>query len=328
MFPLLNSKHALRAVFALLIIGVIFSISWIVSDNSRLTSELKKAEEKLAVAQTDSTCASRDTWKENTTREFTLTSSGKHRAYRVHLPKDYIATHSYPLILAFTGKGGSAKQFEASIGLKNIPAITVYPQPLIGKDGTTSWEGAPYSPNTDDVLFINSMLDKIEGQLCIQKTRIYSVGFSNGGGMSWVLSCQASDRIAAFAMVAGAFYYPEEKCKAKRSTPVLNIHGDKDSEVPYDGSVTRKLPKIDEWVLHHASANRCRDKPSVGYPNLTTQVTTWSGCQDNATVQNIRIVGGGHTWPLTLTMQLKNKRVAVQKTTDILWNFFILHPLR
>jgi|GEM_PF-1918240 len=327
MTSLFSNKNALRIIFAIIILGIFSGISWLITDNTRLSAELRETKEKLVVAQSDSTCSSRDIWKEATTREFTLISNGKQRTYRVHLPADYVTTHSYPLVLAFTGKGENAKQFENTIGLKSISAITVYPQALIGQDGVTSWEGAPYSPNTDDVSFINDILDKLEGQLCIQKSRIYSVGFSNGGGMSWLLSCQTSDRIAAFAMIAGAFYYPEEKCHSKRPTPVLNIHGDKDNQVPYDGSIKRKLPKIDDWVLHHASANRCDAKPSVVQPNLTTVITTWNNCQDSATVQNIRLIGGGHAWPSTLTVQLKNKKTAIQKTTDILWSFFVAHPL-
>lgn len=319
--------NLLWAIACMMLLGALLFL-W--HQHDELREQLTATQEELteATAQQND-CVAREPWAQNTTRVFTLSSGGKDRTYRVHLPAGFSATKKYPVVLAFAGKGEYAKNFELAGGLDKLPVITIYPQATIGPAGVTAWEGAPYAQNgVDDVGFVNAILDKIEGQLCIQKLNIYSVGWSNGGGLSWLLSCRSSDRIAAFAMIAGAFYYPEQDCHAKRPAAIINIHGDKDKMVPYDGSSIRKLPNIDTWMNDRAKSNHCSDAPTIMQPDLFTKVTTWSQCHNNATVQNVRLLGGEHTFPATISIPTVRGHAALQKTPDALWHFFSQHPMR
>src|SRR5205807_1426075 len=63
-----------------------------------------------------------------------------------------------------------------------------------------------------DVRFISEMIDKLEAAYNIDPARIYANGFSNGGGMAFVLSCTMSDRIAAVGMVGTAQTLPWSWC--------------------------------------------------------------------------------------------------------------------
>lgn len=281
---------------------------------------------ELADLKGTNACQARDTWPAGTTKTFSLTSGGNERSYLVHLPAKFDTNASYPLILAFAGKGGSAASLEQYAQLNVLPAIIVYPQALLGPDGTTSWQGAPYSPPSDDVAFIRELLDRIEGQLCVQKAHIFASGLSNGGGMSWVLSCKLSDRIAAFAMFAGAYYYSENNCKPKRPAALVNVHGDQDGIVPYAGSTTRKLPPIDDWVKQRAISNGCKFPPQISETPFNTTLTTWQDCKDNATVQNVRLRGAGHIWPRTLHLST-TKTAASSDSAFSLLDFFMQHPL-
>lgn len=292
-----------------------------------LKQQLADSQTELNENKLKSDCVPRDTWTKNTTRVFTITSSGWERSYRIHLPSEFVSDKKYPVLLAFAGKGEKAKEFQLTRGLDTLPVITIYPQATIGTDGTTAWEGAPYSSGADDVAFVNDILDRVEGQLCVQRSHIYSVGWSNGGNLSWLLSCRSSDRIAAFAMVSGAFYYPEQDCHSKRAAAIINIHGDKDKRVPYDGSLNRKLPDINTWVADRAKNNQCATTPVSIQPDLFTQVTTWDHCANDATVRNIRLVGGGHNWPNEMTVQTLGQHTSLQKTPDILWGFLSQHVL-
>ena len=65
--------------------------------------------------------------------------------------------------------------------------------------------------------------------------RVYLLGHSNGGYMSYRLACDASDRITALASLAGATFKSPSKCNATEPVSVLQVHGTQDDLVPYEG---------------------------------------------------------------------------------------------
>ena len=58
----------------------------------------------------------------------------------------------------------------------------------------------------DDIAFIGALLDAVEQSVCVDASRVYATGVSNGGGMVARLACELSDRLAAIAPVAGGPY--------------------------------------------------------------------------------------------------------------------------
>lgn len=318
-------KHAVAFTLSALLIVLSGCLLAALSAIAQSREHAWALEQELTSIEEATDCQARDTWTPGTTKSFAIESEGYERTYLVHLPQKFSINKSYPLILAFAGKGGTAAGIEDYSHLNTLPAIIVYPQALVGTDGALAWQGAPYSPKTDDVAFIRTLLDRVEGQLCIQKAHIFASGLSNGGGMSWVLSCNLSDRIAAFAMFAGAYYMPENKCQPKRPAAIVNVHGDEDTIVPYTGSTLRKLPPIEEWVKQRAVNNGCQFPPRIAQTTTTTTVTTWTGCKNDATVQNIRLHGAGHIWPSTL--HITSKASGPNDSATSLLDFFMQHPL-
>ena len=66
------------------------------------------------------------------------------------------------------------------------------------------------------------MIAKIRETACIDPKRIYAVGYSMGGGMSYKLACDAADIIAAVAPAAFELMEDNEwPCN-----PVATDHGD------------------------------------------------------------------------------------------------------
>ncbi len=248
------------------------------------------------------TCKVKGEWNSGMTKRMEIDK----RSYLVHVPQNFLSYEYYPLVMFYPGKGATAEAAEAAYGLDALPAIVVYPSPTMGKDGFWAWQGAPYSSGSDDVDFTTDILDRLQGELCIDRTKTYAAGFSNGGGFVSLLSCKAPDRFAAYAVIAGAMYSPDGGCKPSRPAPLISIHGDSDPVVPYTGSIARGLPLIDSWSSLRAETNGCSSKNSFsGGQNV--YVTVWNGCNNNATVQNVRIQGGGHTWG--------------QRTNEMLWQF-------
>lgn len=297
----------LHVLWATVCVGLVCLVSGLFATTTQLKLQNKLLAAQLAAKQVD-TCTARDTWTAGTTRSFEIESDRSLRRYLVHLPLNFRADTSYPLVIYFSGKGASAKQGLNS-GVSELPVIGVYPQATTGLDGSYAWQGAPYSSNSNDIAFIGRMLDQINGQLCIKRGHVYAVGMSNGGGFVALLSCKMPDRIAAFGMVAGA-YYPNAACTPKKPAPVITIHGDDDLIVPYFGSPVRHLPNIDRWSSQRASQNQCAKRPFVSHQQALT-VTTWQHCKDSATVRSVRIHGQGHVWSLS--------------ELQLAWRFFTAH---
>ena len=82
-------------------------------------------------------------------------------------------------------------------GIWNIAGA--FTEPVTGS--TTTVPDATIT-TVDDVVFVNALVDELEGRLCIDPTREYVTGKSNGAGMSTFLACQPDVRFAAVAPVA------------------------------------------------------------------------------------------------------------------------------
>jgi polyhydroxybutyrate depolymerase len=134
-----------------------------------------------------------------------LVSGGIRRSYLEHLPDRYNPRRPYSVVLSFHGHNRTAQYQEQLTGMSDLNAIVVYPQGLVGTDGQTAWQGAPYSANVDDVLFTSDLITRLQTNYCVDPRRIYAAGKSNGGGFTGVLACRMAGRIAAFAPVSGAF---------------------------------------------------------------------------------------------------------------------------
>lgn len=251
---------------------------------------------QLAVAKMPpTTCKVTGQWSPNASKELSVSTRDGERKYIVHVPIDFRDNQYYPLIFFYPGKGSSPLGSELSFGLDQLPAITVYPYPTTGTDGATAWESAPYASGADDVGFTANILDKMQTDMCIDKTRIYATGFSNGGGFASLLSCKLPGRFAAYAVVAGALYSPYSECKPTTPSPLISIHGDNDSIVPYNGVSSRNLPSVFDWTSMRAVTEKC-NRPTTTYSGVNMVITAWNNCRSGSAVQNIRIIGGSHVW--------------------------------
>jgi poly(3-hydroxybutyrate) depolymerase len=231
----------------------------------------------------------------------TLTSDGRERTVQLHLPDGYRGDRAWPVVLVFHGRGNTGAGTEAFSGLDALPAIVAYGNGVVGTgDGDRqAWEGAPYSaPGVDDVAYTNDLLDTLESELCVDTRRVYATGKSNGAGFTGILACELSDRIAAIAPVAAAFYgtgHPD--CAPRRPVPVIEMHGTADATIPYDGDADRGLPAIRDWTDAWVERNACATGPDL--EQTADDVTTyrWTDCAAGAEVTHVAVLGGGHTWP-------------------------------
>lgn len=237
---------------------------------------------------------------DGTTQTYTLTSGGRTRSYRLHLPAHYSSHRAaWPLVLAFHGRGSTAAELEGYSKLSTLPAVVVYPDGVPGSttDARQAWQGAPYArTGVDDVAFTRDLLTRVRAQACVDPGRIYATGKSNGGGFAALLACRMPKQFAAVAVVAPALYPGTRKgCASGPPVPTLEIHGTGDSTIPYLGDADRGLPSIRQWVADVADRNGCARK--VRSHRVSDEVTRYDYRHCDADVSHIAVTGGGHVWP-------------------------------
>lgn len=267
------------------------------------------------------------------TTTMNLSSGGLSRTYRLHIPAGYQVDHQTPLVLVFHGHGSNATDQESysqfSVLADQQGFVAAYPQGTIGPDSKTGW--ATYGrtdPTIDDVHFVSDLLDTLQGGLCIDPQRIFADGISNGGGMTNLLACTLSGRIAAFAPVAGAFYTSiPGGCQPGKAVPVLEFHGTSDPIVSYDGRPFYKLPPITDWLQEWATRNGCGANPSTIFQQDDVTAEQWPDCAQGSTLIHYRITGGGHTWPGAINVPVLGATTHTIDATAIMWDFFQQHPL-
>src|SRR5207247_2981568 len=175
----------------------------------------------------------------------TMVSSRQKRDYLPYVTKGYDRKRPTPLVISLHGAGlwGAAQK---EISKWNDVAdregiIVVYPSGLRGREPRI-WHVEQGTRLSHDVTFIGALIDTLSMELNIDATRIYANGLSNGGGMSFVLSCTMSDRIAAVGLVGSAQTLPFKWCTDRKAVPVIAFHGTMDRATPYNGGPSWVLP--------------------------------------------------------------------------------------
>src|SRR5256886_8688374 len=195
-------------------------------------------------------------------------SSGRKREYVLYVPRSYDRAKPTPLVISLHGAGlWGAAQRETSQWDRvadEYAFIVVYPSGE-GGGGPRVWhEGSGAEPSRD-VRFISELIDTVEVRYNIDPRMIYANGLSNGGGMSFALSCTLSDRIAAVGMVGAALLLPFSWCTDQRPMPLIAFHGTADAAAPYQGGFSGVAPQrfqgVRAFTASWARRNRCGTNP-------------------------------------------------------------------
>ncbi len=266
----------------------------------------------------------------------TLISSGERRAYLLYVPESYNSQSPTPLVISIHGyaewPGHQAQISRWNDLAEEYGFIVVYPS---GTGFPLRWRtyGDPGSATdpAPDIAFFTDLIDLLEQKYNIDPNRIYANGLSNGGGMSFVLACQLSQRIAAVGMVSGAYLYPWESCNPARPVPAVVFHGTSDEIVPYEGGSSTAFhlpfPAIPEWVDILAERNGCSGAPAVLTSSGEVNGIQYIGCA--ADVVFYTVTGGGHAWPggEPLPEWIAGRTTQDIDATRVMWDFFQQHPL-
>jgi len=275
-------------------------------------------------------------WISNRTNG-SLVSSGRTREYLLHVPASYDRAKPTPLIISMHGAGGwPVQQRDVSEWDRladRAGFIVVYPSAVV-EAGPRIWHVERGPGLQRDVKFISDLIDSLEARYNIDRSMIFANGLSNGGGMSFVLSCTMSDRIAAVGLVASAQTLPWSWCTDRRPVPMMMFHGTADPDIPYDGGTSwmapDTFPNILSWAKAWARRNQCGAMPMDAAVAVDVTRLTYANCVNDASVVLYTVKGGGHTWPGggPLPEWWLGRTSRGIDATQLMWDFFLAHPLR
>jgi polyhydroxybutyrate depolymerase len=239
------------------------------------------------------------------------------RPYELRIPPGLDRSRPAPLVIYLHGYGADGAKLRDALDVAALARDRgfVYAVPEGTKErpsGRRFWNATPACCNfagstVDDVAYLAAVIDDARRRAAVDSGKVFVVGFSNGGFMAHRLACELSDRIAAIASIAGASSLDESTCRPTRPVAVLQVHGDADPIVMYDGGHTLdradlpRHPSAPDTVAAWARLDGCGpgewvDEPidlEADVPGAETLVFRYSGCRD-AAVELWRVRGGDH----------------------------------
>jgi poly(3-hydroxybutyrate) depolymerase len=219
----------------------------------------------------------------------TITFNNASRKYILRAPDGYDDNHPYRLVLAYAWSGASASQVVtanyftfATLDSKN----TIFAAPDAA-DGAGTWTNG-------DVALTDAILAQLEGDLCIDKTRVFATGFSFGGGMAMALACTRADVFRAVAFFSGADL--TNSCPTTLTKPIA-YYASQASEDSAGISTTSPITG-ERKQAEFAAVNGCTPEPSSttfpasGQPHTCTN---YKGCSPGHPTEYC-VFNGPHGW--------------------------------
>jgi polyhydroxybutyrate depolymerase len=236
-----------------------------------------------------------------------------------------------PVVFNFHGYGSNAVQQMAYGNFKPLADrhdfLSVAPD---GQGALRHYNLTNEKGLQNDIAMVLALLDHIEATFCVDRDRVYSTGMSDGGAMTSVLACVASNRFAAFGAVAVEIYF--KGCGGTRAVSIVGFHGTEDRVVPFNGGITTgpggaTLGPAPTAMAGWAAHDHC-DAAFVD-TRLGNEVRrrTWSGCDGSSDVVFYIIDGGGHTWPGSIPIARLGLTTNQVDASDTIWAFFAAHPM-
>jgi len=264
------------------------------------------------------------------------------------LPASYDGDTPLPLVINLHGYQESIEIHRLLSDLETAGAAQgmIVVDPQIDRD-VPRWSALVGS---EDLTFVTDVLDHVVAERCVDESRVYVAGMSNGAMMASAVACQLSDRIAAVATVAGI--RDLEGCTFERPVPVIAFHGTADTFVDYEGGLGASVaslptddggtlgtvvagidgPPVEEMAASWAGRNGCSPSRPTEERVAADVVVLRFDCPTGSEAELYRVEGGGHAWPgsafgINIEDIVGPTTMSID-ANELMLAFFADHPLR
>lgn len=281
----------------------------------------------------------------------TIDVSGTSRNFHVYLPENVtnapivILLHgnrsNNDEIMGFTNVKAPYKTWEGIAQQENI--ILVAPNGTNGSSGHRGWNDcrndASGNPDSNDVLFIDNLIDFILSEHQADGSKVFAVGTSNGGHMAMRLAQEIPGKLTAFAAIVASNPVNSQCTNSTVPISALFINGTEDPINPYEGgemsSNRGKVLSGQETIAYWVNRNQTDTSPMISdfadtdtSDECTVKKHLYANGANNTQVAFLEVIGGGHTEP-SIAERYGNlfKAVVKEQNGDIemadeVWNFF------
>ena len=250
----------------------------------------------------------------------------------VYLPRNFSPTENLPLVINMHGFLTTSQfQFDYTQFHKTADSarcIVIYP------DGVDlRWNSGTFffvSSTVDDVGFLGDWMDRAAVLYNADLKKVYSMGYSAGGFMSYKLACDATNRVAAIAPdVASMVNENLNSCVPARPINIAAFNGLSDPITPYTG-IPGNFPGIDSIKHFWQIKNNCEVVPLIDtLPDLRVDGTkvvryTYQNCGQQVQQVFYKVINGGHVWPgaSNIFFDVLGKTTLDISMNNEAWNFF------
>lgn len=203
-----------------------------------------------------------------------------------------------PLVVVLHGSGGDGAAIRDDVGIDELARregfVVAYPDALDSRWNAGICCRERNMPDVDDVAFLHDMRAQLVAEDQVDPHRVYAMGMSNGGMLSYAWACDRPGDIVGVGVVAATLV---TDCPDPSPVTVVAVHGTADTVVPLDGRVrgVRNIPSVDEALTPFRAADGCPPDPTVDVIGPAT-VSIWS-CAAGREVVRAVITGARHAWP-------------------------------
>lgn len=261
---------------------------------------------------------------------FVLQHDGRTRTYRVHVPPGLDFHEPAPLLVAL--HGGSVGE-QANAGLYGLAResdrqrfVTVFPDAYQAPGSRAGWNAADaQAASTDDVGFIDKVVDNVFRQLSISRLEMYAAGMGDGGSMAYRLACERPHLFRAVASVGGAD--ATTQCASAKPVSILHFQAKNDAPTVLaslgragGGGSDRGTEAAAETAARWAKRNGCMEAPQRILDMSGAYCEAYSYCRQQTEVR-LCVTEGSQAWPGALKPGAHSASHAISATSTM-WGFF------
>ncbi len=226
---------------------------------------------------------------------------GGQRSAWVHVPD---GPGPWPVVLAFHG-GRNNSGLNMAPRLEPVfdeDVLLVFPNGGNRPPMNTGWIGPGFeqwgNDPTQDIRYVYALIDALAQRWDIDREHVYATGFSNGGYMTQVLWCNASDLIKGAFIVGSVFAKPvAAQCNPTQHHPIGIMVGSADRKLAADHNLSlSETTDLARQILGCKRKSTTTTLPDRGDQTEVTH-TVWAKCDEDLVVELFEIENGGHFWP-------------------------------